>query len=178
LHAAPYLGFVTVVQESGSQGYLGGYLVTNSWGRPLEFRLTTVVQPNRVQQILYGHSLKPYVFADLIGKTLVDKTAVTVQALFTDCEPLLELRPKVSMPVAWLATSGEQRAEALEQAGAGVKRTAAGALVCHPQFDIDVASIRQVLDQIDEGADLSEPFVRIREALQEARKVGATSRGA
>ena len=46
------LGFLTVVQDAG--GYLGGYLVTNAWGRPLEFRLTTAVQPNRVQQILYG----------------------------------------------------------------------------------------------------------------------------
>ena len=38
--------------------------------------------------------------------------------------------------------------------------------------------IRKLLDQIDEQADLSEPFTRIREALSEARKLGATSRGA
>jgi hypothetical protein len=178
LDQAPNLGFVTVIQEnSGQGGYVGGYLVTNSWGRPLEFRLSTVVQPNRVQQILYGNALKPYVFADLIGRTLVERTAVPVQAVFTDCEPLLDLRLSVPTPVAWLASTDRDRAEALVQSGAEVKRTSSGPLVCHPKFTIDVASIRQVLEQIDEEADLGEPFIRIKEALGEARKLGATSRG-
>ena len=53
------LGFLTVLREAN--GYLGGYLVVNGWGRPLEFRLTSAVQPNRVQQILYGGTLEPYV---------------------------------------------------------------------------------------------------------------------
>src|SRR5687767_11333073 len=64
-----HLGFLTVF--AAETGFLGGYLVTNSWGRPLEFRLSTAVQPNRVQQILYGPTLAEYVCADLIGKTLV-----------------------------------------------------------------------------------------------------------
>ena len=67
------LGFLTVLHDP--TGGLGGYLVTNAWGRPLEFRLTTAVQPNRVQQILYGPTLTEYLHADLIGKTLVEKTA-------------------------------------------------------------------------------------------------------
>ena len=46
------LGFLMIVHEPN--GYAGGYLVTNQWGRPLEFRLSTAVQPNRVQQVLYG----------------------------------------------------------------------------------------------------------------------------
>src|SRR5438477_7962745 len=69
------LGFLTVLHDAA--GFTGGYLVTNAWGRPLEFRLTTPVQPNRVQQILYGATLGDYIHADLIGKTLVDKTSVT-----------------------------------------------------------------------------------------------------
>ena len=40
-----HLGFLTVFAEG--TGFLGGYLVTNSWGRPIEFRLSTAVQPNR-----------------------------------------------------------------------------------------------------------------------------------
>ena len=71
--AVTNLGFLTVLRDGS--GFLGGYLVTNPWGRPLEFRLSSAVQPNRVQQILYGESLEPYIYADLLGKTLVDKTA-------------------------------------------------------------------------------------------------------
>ena len=76
------LGFLTVLQESS--GWLGGYLVTNGWGRPLEFRLTTAVQPNRVQAALYGPTLHEYLFADLIGKTLVEKTAAKPDLIVTD----------------------------------------------------------------------------------------------
>src|SRR6266446_860148 len=95
------LGFLTILQESN--GYLGGYLVTNSWGRPLEFRLSTAVQPNRVQQILYGDTLQPYIFADLIGKTLIEKTSAAIQLVLTDREQVLELRQRLDVPVVWLA---------------------------------------------------------------------------
>ena len=88
--ASPNLGFLTVLHEAN--GYLGGYLVTNLWGRPLEFRLSTAVQPNRIQQILYGGTLRPYICADLIGKALVEKTSLAVQYVFTDTAAALDLR--------------------------------------------------------------------------------------
>ena len=97
----PHLGFLTVLHEPG--GYLGGYLVTNLWGRPLEFRLSTAVQPNRVQQILYGQTLEPYLCGQLIGKTLVEKTATPVQMVITDHPAALELRRGIDLPVLWVA---------------------------------------------------------------------------
>jgi hypothetical protein len=174
LSNSPNLGFLTVVQEN--TGYVGGYLVTNSWGRPLEFRLTTMVQPNRVQQILYGNTLKPYIYSDLIGKTLVDRSGVPVHLLITDCQPLLDLRLRMETPVAWLAYSTDP--QALQEAGGFACSTTAGPLLPHPRFADDSKAIETVLGQIDSEADFSEPFARIREALSEARKLGATSRGA
>src|SRR5438105_7359821 len=94
------LGFLTILRDGA--GYLGGYLVTNSWGRPLEFRLSSAVQPNRVQQILYGQSLEPYICADLIGKTLVDKAATSAQIILTDHRAALDLRLRLDIPVAWV----------------------------------------------------------------------------
>src|SRR5438876_870936 len=82
------VGFLTILQEPS--GYLGGYLVTNQWGRPLEFRLSTAVQPNKVQQILYANTLEPYICADLIGKTLFDKAGVPAQLVVTDREIVLD----------------------------------------------------------------------------------------
>src|SRR5262245_21405555 len=98
------VGFLTIFHETN--GYLGGYLVTNQWGRPLEFRLSTAVQPNRVQQILYGGTLQPYICSDLIGKTLVDKAGVPVQLVVTDTEAALDLRLRLEVPVAWLPSPG------------------------------------------------------------------------
>src|SRR2546430_2693569 len=94
--SVPNLGFLTILQEIN--GFFGGYLVTNSWGRPLEFRLSTAVQPSRVQQILYGPTLRPYICADLIGKTLVEKAVTGVQVILTDCQPVLELRLSIATP--------------------------------------------------------------------------------
>jgi hypothetical protein len=166
------LGFLTILHEPS--GYLGGYLVTNGWGRPLEFRLSTAVQPNRVQQILYGGTLQPYICADLIGKTLVDKTGTPVQLILTDHEAALDLRLRLEVPVVWLTkpdapAAGE--ATCVRPAGRG-----RGAIHCHPRFREDAAVVRQQLDALDPALDLTEPFARIREAIGEARKMGVTSR--
>ena len=83
------LGFLVVVQENGA--YVGGYLVVNSLGRPLEFRLSSAVQPNKVQQVLYAGTLAPYVCGELIGKTLVEKAGVPVRLVVTTCEHALDL---------------------------------------------------------------------------------------
>jgi hypothetical protein len=163
------LGFLTVLNEPS--GYLGGYLVTNTWGRPLEFRLTSAVQPNRVQQILYGGTLQPYVCADLIGKTLVEKAGITVQLIVTDREAVLDLRQKVDAPVVWLASAadtGKEPATTVASAANG-----RGPLFCHPRFATDVPVARDLLARLDSTFDLAEPFARIREAVAEARKLGA-----
>ncbi|HZU35417.1 MAG TPA: hypothetical protein VFA18_05895 [Gemmataceae bacterium] len=164
------LGFLTVLHESS--GYLGGYLVTNVWGRPLEFRLTSAVQPNRVQHILYASTLEPYICADLIGKTLVDKAAVPVQLLLTDRASVLDLRLKLECPVVWLAAADDAQAAALTERMAAPAQAGHGPLLCHPRFPDDVARTRELLGHLDVGFDLAEPFVRIREAISEARKMG------
>ncbi len=167
------LGFLTVLQEGN--GYLGGYLVTNGWGRPLEFRLSSAVQPNKVQQILYANTLVPYICGELIGKALVEKASVAVQLVVTTCEAALDLRHKVDMPVVWLTSA--------EDAGATsptaiLLRDNKGKLVCHGQHPEDVEAVRKVLADLEEGLDLSEPFARIKEAITEARKMGVANRSA
>jgi hypothetical protein len=167
--AAPStLGFLTVLQEPS--GYLGGYLVTNLWGRPLEFRLTSAVQPNRVQQILYGDTLLPYVCADLIGRTLVEKAAVPVHLILTDREAVLDLRLKIDVPVVLIA-----RAEQGSSFGNSVVSPATarrGPVLCHPNYPADAAAVRELVSRVEGAIDLAEPFARIREAVAEARKMG------
>jgi hypothetical protein len=158
------IGFLTVLNEGNA--YVGGYLVTNVWGRPLEFRLTSAVQPNRVQQILYAETLIPYLCSDLIGKTLIDKTSGTVQLVVTDRAEVLDLRRKVDYPVICLAgdppaTEGQARR--------------AHSLLCHPDYPDDSDWARRMLKASRRSLDLLEPFGRIREAIAEARKLGRFS---
>src|SRR3954465_15622675 len=96
----PNGGFLAIRQDAS--GTLGGYLATNAWGRPLEFRLTTAVQPNRVQTVLYGPTLTEYLHADVIGKTLVEKTGTKPDLIVTDSPFVLGLHARVGIPVVAL----------------------------------------------------------------------------
>lgn len=160
---AENLGFLSVLHEPG--GYVGGYLVTNRWGRPLEFRLSSAVQPNRVQQVLYGDTLAAYVCGELIGKTLIDKTATAASLVVTDNPLALALRLRVDLPVALWQPVGS------DPVGIAVTEN----LTCHAGFSDDATPIREVVQKLG-SLDLGEPFRRIREAMGEARKMGVANR--
>ena len=167
------LAFLTVVQEP--TGWLGGYLVTNAWGRPLEFRLTTAVQPNRVQAALYGPTLAEYLLADLIGKALVEKTATKPDLIVTDAAAALGLRSRIDIPV--LAVRPEAEPAPADAARLTHPRSSAP-LWLPARFESDRPAVAELLERVDPAVDLAEPFARIREAVAEARKMGVTSRAA
>jgi hypothetical protein len=159
------VGFLTILQDA-TGGHLGGYLVTNQWGRPLEFRLSSAVQPNKVQQILYAGTLEAYLCADLIGHALVSKASVPVGLIVVDREAALDLRRKAECPVAFLSPGADTT-------GLAVSLPAnRGFLHCHPAHPTDVAALRALLATLEGCLDLAEPFTRIREAIAEARKLG------
>src|SRR5262249_24876146 len=152
---ASNLGFLTVLHEAS--GYLGGYLVTNLWGRPLEFRLSTAVQPNRVQQILYAGTLPGYVCADLIGKRVGEKTTVPVQLVLTCTEAALDLRLSLVVRVVWVGPPERAEESAPAKAARANVRT-------HPRFPADAQAVQEVLQRLS-GLDLTEPFPRIPAAV-------------
>lgn len=167
------LGFLTIIQDSS--GWVGGYLITNSWGRPLEFRLTSAVQPNRVQTVLYGPTLTEYLHADLIGKALVEKTALKSDLIVTDCPTVLSLRSRVDVPVVVVQPIASSQSDAGEPF---THARSSHPLRVHGRYAADVAAIQQILDRIDPAVDLAEPFTRIQDAVIEARKMGVTNRAA
>jgi hypothetical protein len=169
------LGFLTVVHEPA--GYLGGFLVTNQWGRPLEFRLSTAVLPNRVQQILYGDTLQPYICAELIGKTLVDKTTTQAHVILTDQESVLSIRQVLEIPVGFIKDPEERASAGAPEREMALSRCHASTLLTHQEFSQDQQILADLEERLGETFDWSEPFVRIREAIGEARKMGVTSRG-
>lgn len=188
--ASTNLAFLTILHEP--MGYIGGCLATNAWGRPLEFRLTGPVQPNKVQQILYGESLEPYLCAELIGKTLVDKTATPVRVVITDHPAALELRHHLDVPVAlYIAVERNsfrskpsngmnsvlQPSANLDQPEMAASLSVQANLHCHRQFPGDVQPLRALAGQMP-TFDWGEPFLRIKEAIAEARKLGVASRAA
>lgn len=166
------VGFLTILHDA--TGVLGGYLLTNAWGRPLEFRLTTAVQPNRVQQVLYGPTLAEYLHADLIGKTLVEKTGALPVLVVTDSLPALTLWSRIGVPVVALQPDGGGPPDLPEI----THPRSSAPLLLPARFAAERLLVAERLEGIDPAVDLAEPFGRIREAIAEARKMGVTARAA
>lgn len=159
------LGFLTALDDP-ERGHVGGLLVTNRFGRPLEFQCTTPVKPNRTQQILYGPTLVPYVLAELIGRTLVEKVSIKPQLILADRAELLDLRNFTEIPVACLNSQSNEPPE-------GVLKLGNQRLRFHQAHETDRGAVEPHANLIPPEANLQEPFERVREALQETMRLGA-----
>lgn len=161
---APSLGYLTVL-DAGELGLLGGYLLLNTAGRPLEFHCTAPVKANRTQEILYGPTLRPYVYGELIGQALLAKPKAEPLVVFTDLEACLAARDFSVPPVALLSEEVSQRPAALTSFRLG--QFSASVFTRHAS---DEPIIRECWKEHAELLDLCEPFGRIREALEEAQR--------
>jgi hypothetical protein len=172
----PTLGFLTIV-EHVELGWTGGYLVLNLLGRPLEFHCTAPVRLNRAQEILYGPTLKGFLYGEQIGQTLLEKSHFDPLLVCTDLEPVLSVRDTVELPVA-LLTSSDQVMQPAGVRDSEPRPTSGHPLTCHggrrlvvsPRHPDDEQRIRELWQPDWCEFDFSEPFERIRDAIGEAQK--------
>lgn len=164
----PAIGFLTVC-ESADQGWFGGYLIVNAIGRPLEFHCTAPVKPNRAQEILYGSTLRPYVFGEQIGQTLVRKGRLEPLFVCTDLAPMLVVRDFIDPPV--LLMLGDDRS-ALPSTQLEFTLGPHDVAVS-TAWATDRESLLRLWQSTHATLDLLEPFARIRGAIEEARKSAA-----
>jgi len=154
-------GFLTVV-DSATHGLFGGYLVVDALGRPLEFHCTAPVKVSRAQQILYGPTLHGQLEGRQIGGALLAEGKTTPAVVLTDREPMLQVRPQTTLPVA-LVSRGEKLA-------AGAFTVGDAALRPHADDASRIAELEARLGPLAAAVDLCEPFERIRAALDEAAR--------
>ncbi len=77
------LGFLTAFGNP-REGVVGGFLVLNAAGRPLEFHCTAPVRPNRAQEILYGVALEGFLCGEQIAPALVARTKAELALVLTN----------------------------------------------------------------------------------------------
>lgn len=185
------LGFLTVLEDR-KHGLFGGYLVLNRAGRPLEFHCTAPIRANRAQEILYGPTLRPYLYGEQIGRTLLEKGKHSPAVVLTDCEPMLAVGEFVTSPVALVEKIEDDKAAQPDQRhdhASGQKWRLDAAQTPEPNLrffmvggqrlalrrDADShqeESVVQGIGVATPGLDLTEPFERIRAAIDEARRGG------
>lgn len=191
-NSLPAIGFLTVVSLA-DRGLVGGYLVLNTEGRPLEFHCTAPVKANRAQEILYGPTLRPYLYGEQIGTTLLSRAKHRAMLAATDVQHVLAARRFTSLPLILvlpaaslsqgesdeaLATSPRcvpngspphqpfdaARIGELVQFTLGTQRVA----VC-PSHESDLATVTERWQTHISAMDLCEPFERIHEAIEEVQ---------
>lgn len=182
----PAIGFLTVCEHEG-QGLFGGYLVLNPAARPLEFYCTAPIRPNRAQEILYGPTLKPYLYGEQIGRTLLEKAKARPIVVFTDVDHVLAVRQYSTSPVAHVVKPESTIGEPVESAShlrlddahgtprnpvlANVHCFSLGErrLAVAEAYENDEREIVARWQPYATTFDLMEPFERIRDAIDEAR---------
>jgi hypothetical protein len=175
------LGFVTVCDLAG-RGLVGGYLLLNAAGRPLEFHCTAPVRPSRAQEILYGPTLEPFLYGEQIGRALLEKTTAKPVAVLVDLVSVLAAQAFVDAPLAVVHARRDDDGESSATAMSGSLRP--------PKFHCfrlndctialpvarqgDEATIVERMTLLGATFDLVEPFERIREAVGEAHRDATT----
>lgn len=202
----PVLGFLAV-RELTSVGLVGGLLLVNTMGRPLEFHCTAPVIASKTQQVLYGSTLSEFLQVEVIGRALVQQTKRGPAAILIDEGQLASLADWISFPVVLV---GKQIAETTTVAEGGWADASANPLAAaeqpsrphsggpkwilgdawlqsiQPQAnwksdsslvsgDSAIATgVRGPLEQLGSQLPVTEPFERIRQAIEEAHGTSAT----
>lgn len=175
----PTVGFLTVMEDA-QFGLFGGYLVLNAAGRPVEFHCTAPVKPSRAQEILYGPTLRPFLYGEQIGKALIGRAKSRPLLACTDVWPAMAVRPVAGLPVVWIDAADD---EPVERNDAAYIQAAPDEVV---RFTLGRRSVgvsathqddrQRVVDHYGahlQGFDLVEPFQRIRDAIKEAQSAAA-----
>ncbi|MFO7902693.1 MAG: hypothetical protein ACQESR_29570 [Planctomycetota bacterium] len=184
------IGFLTIVNGS-EQGIFGGYLILNAVGRPLEFHCTAPVRPNRAQEILYGPTLEPYLYGERIGPALLNKSKLKPVSVFTDVQPAMSARPYITTPMTLvlpgpMAPHDGAYEEPISSRCGYVEHSRSDATsspncLCHfelgsyrlavdRQYPEDETTLVRSWPEFAGHISLDEPFGRIREAIDEARR--------
>ncbi len=174
--AEPAIGFYTV-EQSEFTGWTGGLLVLNGGGRPLEFQCTLPIRPTRAHEILFGSALRDYLIGEAIGPLLLSRCRNSPAILCCDQPEALPLDTHGSCPLALVCEAAETDEgpisddmlpgfDRIELAGSTIRVAAER-----------TEQVRRLIGQLSSLPDLIEPFSRIREAIQEAHKQVARTRG-
>ncbi|MCE1229244.1 MAG: hypothetical protein LWX11_07145 [Firmicutes bacterium] len=172
---SPRLAYFIAMKEGGS--YLGGLLLTDSSGIPLDFRYTEPITPTKLQSVLYGKALEPHLKEEVIQKTLLKELKGSPDLLVLPAAelaggwggdlkcPVLAVQKTQEAPLARVGeTFRASQREMLLQISEG----AAPLRVIFAPF-VDLPAQDQAAQKLLEAGyhmDLTEPLERVSAALQ------------
>jgi hypothetical protein len=176
------LAFVTLSEVE--DGVLrGGILVTDAHGKPVEFRCTSPIRPNVVQQTLYGDTLMAHMAVELVGNPLIQAVQNPPDIVLVQQEEFLSLRTRCDMPlliarrqggdIQLSEESGKSQPEELLSSPSG--KFTPVVVTCHWDYPDDIAQCKEGLSWMFSNCDLVEPFERVKTSLAKLHEQGVLS---
>lgn len=143
-------------------------LVTDIKTKPLEFRITSKINLDQLQKILYGETLKNALFVEKIGKELLESAQTHFDTVLVKERDLLNLREFVKRPVFLAEKFDEFR---------GIDRFSVKLQSQNPKFlpvllkfsSQDEEQAKKILKSLQETFkyhNILEPFERIERAIE------------
>lgn len=83
------IGYFKIYIEN--EKYIGGIMITDNRGIPLEFKYTEPVEPTKIQKVLYGDVLEKYLREEVIMTNLISKVEKKPILYFVDNDENLYL---------------------------------------------------------------------------------------
>jgi len=170
------LGFYSLNKTLDKEGYLGALLVTDQYGRPLEFRVTHSVKPSAFQRQLYGEALEPYIGVELCGKQLFKHLDHALGLLAVNARFLLNVRDFVPCPVVHVQKAGDaievqtrgdaEQGWSRQQITSPSGRFQAIVIDTAREYKDDLDRARMLVEEAFTHMDLLEPFERIARAVE------------
>ncbi|MGQ9855464.1 MAG: hypothetical protein ACUVQF_01890 [Fervidobacterium sp.] len=153
------IGYLSVKNIDGK--YLGGILIVNDYGIPVEFKYSEPIAPTRLQQIIYGNSLEYYLNTEIISKGLIQKLENRPELLLVE-DPMLLFDKNIVM-VTLLPQMVNEKVDGNE---AVVNVNNKSLRITFPENAKVEDSLVQKIVDLSQKFDIFEPFDRIEKALE------------
>ena len=173
------VSFISLCSVGGDENgaYRGGALLTDGQGKPLEFRCTSVIRPNHIQEILYGkRTLWPHVCIELVARPLHAALEKKPDVIVVNDENFLGLRELLNIPLFIAVRHGDvagtERDDGKQSPGQVLSdpdgKFAPVFVTSHVQHNEDLKTFD--LQKLSSFVDLTEPFSRVKAALEAVHK--------
>ncbi|HEY3331293.1 MAG TPA: hypothetical protein VGK19_14790 [Capsulimonadaceae bacterium] len=114
ISAKPVVGYLVSMAISDNV-FMGGAMVTDAFGLPMEFRYTEPVKATKLQRVLYGEVLEKYIQTDVILANILDNLEQKPPVFIVSDPQFLPAVEAKGRAAIWL---GESRAAPLAEVGA------------------------------------------------------------
>ena len=168
------IGYVLSLAVADSV-FMGGAMVTDAFGLPLEFRYTEPVRATKLQRVLYGDVLEKYIHSDVIAANLVGRLEQKADLMLVADPILLPVLEAAGRKAASLSPGrvpplkeyGAQQEAAEDDFFLQLTDSGSPIRVRLPSADTaKKAEAARILTEIGRSMDILEPLARVEAAVR------------